>query len=541
MSAMETGLTGASSLICDPPLPQWADVVAENRAKAAAWSFAVEGVPGRELRARARRRVLALAGLAADDEQPLLLTGHQPVFYHPGIWIKAFAVTGQARRQGGVALNVTVDQDAGELAAEVPVRMGTELRWVKEYLVPPEAGRPLETQGAPGAPQVADFVQRVEARLATLDWPEGLGHWQRFAEGLEGAAADAESTAVLGVASRREYERAWGEALCPDLPVSRISETPEFLLLFVHWAVNAAGLREAFNRALAGFRTDHRVRSAAVPFPDLLVRPDGAVELPFWAITPAGIRRKLYVRRVGGDLEISHLEGPVARLPATGGEAAVEAILSAGVRVRPKAVPLTVFHRLFVADLFVHGTGGARYDQVTDALLADWFGIAPPRYATVSATLYLPLGQRPVPASALRAQRRKLRDLAFNPQRFAWEAQELDETLVELVRRKEALITAIHEPGAPKRQLTREIEAVNEALVRALRPVVERAEADLRQLEARARSAAAAFRRTYPFFFYPPARLWELLCAPVGAGRAEAGGAGAAGGAGPAEPPVSGG
>src|SRR5690606_40649648 len=92
-------------------------------------------------------------------------------------------------------------------------------------------------------------------------------------------------------------------------------------------------------------------------------RPDGAIELPFWAITPAGIRRKLYVKRVGGDLELSHLEGTVARIPAAGGEEAVEALLEAGVQVRPKAVPLTVFHRLFVADLFVHGTGGGRYDQ----------------------------------------------------------------------------------------------------------------------------------------------------------------------------------
>ncbi|OUN01504.1 MAG: hypothetical protein BAA04_09145 [Firmicutes bacterium ZCTH02-B6] len=507
---------GVPTLICDPPLSRWDAIAAENRALVSGWSFDVEGVPAAALRARARRRVLELAGLEPNVERPLFVSGHQPVFYHPGIWIKAFAVTGHARRQSGQAVNLTVDQDAGELAAEVPVRLGHELRYVKEYLVRPLAGTPLETLPAPQPAQVDDFAARVEERLATLDWPEGLEYWRRFAVGLREAAGEADTAALLGVTSRRAYERAWGEELCPDLPISRVSQTPEFLLFFVHWAKNARALREAFNQALAGFRAAHQVRSPAVAFPDLLVRPDGAVELPFWGITPAGIRRKLYVQRRGGELEISHLEGLVARIPETGGEGAVEALLEAGVQIRPKAVPLTVFHRLFVADLFVHGTGGGRYDQVTDALIRDWFGVAPPKFAVVSASLYLPLGERPVPASALQAQRHKLRDIVFNPQRFAWEAGDLDESAVALVRRKEELISAINAPGAPKRQLTRKIEAVNAELYRALQPVAERARVELERLEARARSAAAALRRTYPFFLYAPARLWELLCAPAG-------------------------
>lgn len=516
----------APSLICDPPVSEWRSVVAENRAQAADWAFSVEGMPATVLRARARRRVLELAGLEPDVERPLLVSGHQPVFYHPGIWIKAFAVTGQARCQGGQAVNLTVDQDAGELAAEVPVRAGQQLLYGKEYLVRSQGGRPFETQAAPDLEQVETFVARVEERVASLGWPEGLERWRRFAVGLKASAREAGSAAELGVASRRAYERAWGEELCPDVAIARVSQTPEFLLFFVHWAANAKGLREAFNRALAAFRTVHRVRSAAVPFPDLALRPDGAVELPFWGITAAGIRRKLYVKRLGEELEISHLEGAVARLPAAGGEGAVEALVAAGVQVRPKAVPLTVFHRLFVADLFVHGTGGGRYDQVTDALIADWFGVTPPRFAVVSASLYLPLGERPVPATALRAQRRKLRDLVFNPQRFAWEADRLDDRAIELIARKEALIGAMHKPDAPRRALTREIEAVNDALYRALQPVAERARGELERLEVRSRSAAVALRRTYPFFFHEPAQLWEMLCAPAGVARDAAAGEG---------------
>ncbi|REJ33138.1 MAG: hypothetical protein DIU83_07020, partial [Bacillota bacterium] len=125
---------GPRGYLCDPPASQWARAVADNRARLAGMSFDVAGVPAPELRQRARQRVLALAGLGAepgggpadlDMERPLLVTGHQPQFYHPGIWVKAFAVAAEARRQGGWAVNVAVDHDAGELAAEIPWRDGS--------------------------------------------------------------------------------------------------------------------------------------------------------------------------------------------------------------------------------------------------------------------------------------------------------------------------------------------------------------------------------------------------------------------------------
>src|SRR5690606_39109285 len=37
---------------------------------------------------------------------------------------------------------------------------------------------------------------------------------------------------------------------------------------------------------------------------------------------------------------------------------------------RPKAIPMTLFVRLVVADLFIHGTGGARYETIGDFLMA---------------------------------------------------------------------------------------------------------------------------------------------------------------------------
>lgn len=535
---------GPAGLLCWPPLSEWAEHVQANREKAAGWTFDIEGVPAQRLRARARRALLAFAqnvtGERADWDRPLLVTGHQPEFYHPGIWIKAFAVTKAAKDMGGFGLNLAVDHDAGELSAHVPWRDADGLRVAKHYLVRPKAGRPLETMPAPTEERVERFIAEIEERLATLGEDEVPRHlWRAFADGLrtvvaEKGAAAPRTAAEVGLRSRAVYEGALGQCLVSDVPVSWVSATGEFLLFFVHWAVNARPLLEAYNDALAEFRTRHRVRSLGNPFPDLLIRPDGAVELPFWGLTTDGIRRKLYARRAGDDIVLENLEGVFARLPASGGDKAVSALIGAGVQIRPRAVPLTVFHRLFVADLFIHGTGGARYDEVTDGLIRRYFGIEPPSLAVVSATFHLPLRAAPVQFSAVQKLRHKLRDLRWNPQRYAWEAsgvdEETDERLAELVKEKERLIdemvklstsaqactssgkgSRVTGGPSPKRIMTRAIETTNARLYELLTPVVRRTEAELQQLLGKARSAEAATRRTYPFFFYDAEAMRALL------------------------------
>ena len=55
-----------------------------------------------------------------------------------------------------------------------------------------------------------------------------------------------------------------------------------------------------------------------------------------------------------------------------------EEVEEAGISLAPKAVTLTLFARVFLADLFLHGVGGARYDEVTDGIMRRMYGIEPP-------------------------------------------------------------------------------------------------------------------------------------------------------------------
>ncbi len=62
-----------------------------------------------------------------------------------------------------------------------------------------------------------------------------------------------------------------------------------------------------------------------------------------------------------------------------------------GIKVRSRALTTTLYARLFLADLFVHGIGGGKYDELTDELIQGFFECEPPIYLVFSATRWLPL------------------------------------------------------------------------------------------------------------------------------------------------------
>ena len=61
------------------------------------------------------------------------------------------------------------------------------------------------------------------------------------------------------------------------------------------------------------------------------------------------------------------------------------------MRLRTRALTTTLFSRFLLGDLFIHGIGGAKYDELGDEIARRFFGIEPPGFLTVSMTLWLGL------------------------------------------------------------------------------------------------------------------------------------------------------
>ena len=134
-------------MLVDPPWGQAVGLAASNNDRLSAWDYDVQGRSATRLRAEARREIIQMArdflrrhGLGDSPETitapgashvPLIVTGHQPELFHPGVWVKNFAASAIARSCGGISLNLIVDNDIPkDSSIRVPTLRDGRLRTV---------------------------------------------------------------------------------------------------------------------------------------------------------------------------------------------------------------------------------------------------------------------------------------------------------------------------------------------------------------------------------------------------------------------------
>jgi len=209
-----------------------------------------------------------------------------------------------------------------------------------------------------------------------------------------------------------------------ELPQSSVCSLAEFHWFVAHLLAHLPRFWAAYNDSLAAYRHVHRLRNRAHPVPDL-AQADGWLEAPFWMWTADDPRRQpVFARQSAEQLELTDRRGQTIRLTLSAdrqADVAAEQLAAAaarGVKLRTRALATTLFARLLLSDLFLHGIGGAKYDQVTDDVARRFFGFSLPEYATASATLRLPIARSAAHHDSIRTVRQQLRELAYHPERF---------------------------------------------------------------------------------------------------------------------------
>ena len=66
-----------------------------------------------------------------------------------------------------------------------------------------------------------------------------------------------------------------------------------------------------------------------------------------------------------------------------------------------------MYARVVLGDLFLHGIGGGKYDELTDAIVGRFLGVAPPEFAVVTADAWQGRGVASALMKALIACARK--------------------------------------------------------------------------------------------------------------------------------------
>lgn len=357
-----------------------------------------------------RRWTRARLGLPTEGV-PIIAVGHQPDWCHAGVWAKNIAVCRLAEAIGGVAVNIVVDSDAPRSTAlAVPSRREGRLR---RHRITPNghtANTPFELLPALSHEDLRSLFREAWGELENLGLPKGVS--ERFLAGMLRTSTDWVAQMQAG---RAAIEADFGMTLADF----RMSQSPWGPLL-THLALHAERFAEDYNGALATYRRKKGIRGVMRPMPDL----DGTcprTELPAWVYREGVGRLRLFLERDGSSLTFFGEEHVVGRASCASdglsAGAAGSIRFEEGWRVRPRALLLTLWVRLFVADYFIHGLGGAKYDEITDDLIQRHFQHVPPPYGCVSATLRLPLGSWEAPKNEIKRLLEHERRLRFNPHR----------------------------------------------------------------------------------------------------------------------------
>jgi hypothetical protein len=391
-----------------PPWDNLPSLVERNSERfARARSVDVQGLTLAELRQQTQQSARQLATkyvsevlrLPVQDwpsHGPFIVGGHQPELFHAGVWAKNFAVAKLAQRVGGVPLQLIVDQDtlnAQSLKVPVGTRSSPALTSIDFDAAHPRS--PWEAASVLDAVIFDSFGERVTQAMSS--W----GIRPLLADSWPIAVEQARQTNNLAhalTALRAATERQWGAGTL-ELPLSRWWSQPEPLWFMAHLLAQHRRLLNIHNDVLKEYRVANRVRSRAHPVPDL-ARQDDWTEVPFWVWQSGDLRReRLFVRQVAGEVQLRDSHRTIGSLPLDENRPAADAVvvlqqLSAeGWRFRSRALTTTWAARMLLADVFIHGLGGAKYDEMTDALIGRFWGCLPPEFATVSATVHLPLGE----------------------------------------------------------------------------------------------------------------------------------------------------
>ncbi len=533
---------GDESFVAVPPLADAAEVALRNRECLGAAQVDIQGKELAVLRRWAKHAVVEAAGeytarLLADgtcngnarpanlpEAAPLFVGGHQPTLFHPGVWVKNSIIGALASQNAGAALNLVVDTDTFSGTA---LRVPTGPREAPAVaMVPfdqPRPRQPWEEARIIDRELFASFADRVRSAMSDCGFvPLLADFWPAAAK----RAAKSDSLAECLTAARNAWERSWGLHNL-ELPVSRLCTLEPFLWFAAHLLAHLPRFRNVYNEVLQEYRHVNRVRSRTHPVPDLR-EVDGWIEAPF-RVWRAGdeVRKPVFSRQAGDEVQLSDGTAVFAKLPLAPGREAccavkeLQKLAARGIRFRTRALTTTLFARICFADLFVHGLGGAKYDQMTDRIVARFFGLPAPEFLTISATLLLPAPDVPVDREDELKLKQHLRELDYNSDRHL--PQAMTPALQALVAEKQTLIGEQHvAPRGPGRtgrsrgtgagyQRFRRFQEINRLLAAATQGERRRIEEELARTRQQLSARAVWRDREYSFCLFPAGKLKRFM------------------------------
>jgi len=175
------------------------------------------------------------------------------------------------------------------------------------------------------------------------------------------------------------------------LPVSLMSQSNSFANFVCSVIYDAGRFVSVYNKAIKNKRETDNLKSNQTIRPLKTDYLNNIIELPFWFVWQTGKRASLNVSINDKDMRIGTAEKIIGTIDSSSDKKQqfIEILSKNKCVIRPKAVTLTLFARLYLADLFVHGTGAGNYEYITDHLIEGYYKISNVNFGIATATMTL--------------------------------------------------------------------------------------------------------------------------------------------------------
>ena len=493
----------------DPPFASLAEVIESNQQQAGNDEFLIAGEPVGELRSSLRNFVLRASRAEPNENAIWIVSGHQPQLFHPGVWYKNFLLDRIRKQHSAIGLNVIIDCDLCR-ANSIRVPTGSIDNPVLDNVPFDDSGDwvPYEERTIQNMCLFESFAQRVSDTVSSfVPAPILRDHWRR-------AILAVNTNPNVGFAFsqlRHGIETEWGSQTI-ELPLSRLCQRREFRLFVLHVIRHRSTFVEVYNRSLKEYRSTNRIRSRSHPVPPLNITNEWC-ELPFWVWQTSRPRRQALQVRVSQNYVELTDSNSVWRVQ---NESKTELFLEQlaeleerGVKIRPRALTTTMFLRILLSDLFLHGIGGAKYDELTDVICLR-MGLVPPQYVCATATMCLPINLPATSKNRLGELRHLAREYRFHPERFISETESSENQVSRWILQKKIWIE--HHDLAVQRQARHlKITEANRKMQPLLQEKTIALEQELQKVRTLLRAHERLGSREFSFVLFPESQLRSTM------------------------------
>jgi hypothetical protein len=439
----------------------------------------IDKIPFQELRTQLHKSI---------NKNHIIATGHQPVIYHPGIIFKDMVVNALTNRYGFSGLNLVVDSDVigNNQYISIPTLKYGKLSCKNIQLFHFEKNLAFEEIPSPDKKNFNQTLTYIK-NLLPKECIEGLNN---YITAVNKAFSSAKNLAQFNAFSKRAFEEKLGFKH-KEIFLSSICQSKAFLYFFSLILSACKQFTLTYNKILDRQRLLHKLKLS-----------DDIVELPFWIWQEKEKRATIYIKFNNGKVCICKGDSEILDIDNLNIDYLVEIVdnLKDSYKIRPKALMLTLFARLFLCELWIHGVGGAEYEELNDRLAHEFLSISLPKYAIASATLYLNLNIPHNIKEEIRQLKNTLRRMKFNPEEFL-NSKNL------LIEAKKNIIEKMRKTRY-KKELHDKLTIIDNKLRYKIIPHIQKLERAILEKEELLKIAT---NREFPFFIFSLEELKSML------------------------------